>query len=82
MAYCDVCKNYDSEHTDGEPSMMRGRNYKPLLDYHYSLEVMGEKYCDYDWSDKFPDVFCMCQLCFNSYDRLGKIKWRINYEQN
>ena len=22
MAYCEICKNYDSEHTDGEPSMM------------------------------------------------------------
>ena len=29
MAYCEICKNYDSEHTDGEPSMMRGRKYKP-----------------------------------------------------
>ena len=29
MAYCDICGNYDDEHTDGEPSMMRGRNYKP-----------------------------------------------------
>ena len=32
MAYCEICGNYDSEHTDGEPSMMRGQNYKPLLD--------------------------------------------------
>ena len=76
MAYCDICSNYDDEHTDGEPSMMRGRNYKPLLDYRYSLEVMGEEYCDYDWGHIFPDVFCMCERCFNAYDRLGKIKWK------
>ena len=41
MAYCDICGNYDSEHTDGEPSMMRGRNYKPSLDYHYSATIMN-----------------------------------------
>ena len=42
MAYCEICKNYDSEHTDGEPSMMRGRKYKPLLDYHYSATIMNK----------------------------------------
>ena len=42
MAYCDICGNYDSEHTDGEPFMMRGRNYKPLLDYHYSATIMNK----------------------------------------
>ena len=55
MAYCDICGNYDDEHTDGEPSMMRGRNYKPLLDYHYSAEILGEDWAKYeDWSDIFP----------------------------
>ena len=80
MAYCDICNNYDDEHTDGEPSMKIGNHYKPLLDYFYSLEVMGEDYCDYDWSHikGFDEVTCMCQLCFNSYDRLGKIKWKCN----
>ena len=42
MAYCEICKNYDSEHTDGEPSMMKGRNYKPLLDYFYSATIMNK----------------------------------------
>ena len=57
MAYCDICGNYDDEHTDGEPSMMRGRNYKPLLDYHYSAEMLGKDWAKYeDWSDIFPEV--------------------------
>ena len=80
MAYCDICGNYDDEHTDGEPFMMRGRNYKPLLDYRYSLEVMGEKWCDYNWGNlknsEGDEVTCMCEECFNAYDRLGKIKWK------
>ena len=79
MAYCDICGNYDDEHTDGEPSMMTGYNYKPLLDYHYSAEILGEDWAKYeDWSDIFPETDCMCEQCFNAYDRLGKIKWKVN----
>ena len=79
MAYCDICGNYDDEHTDGEPSMMRGRKYNPLLDYHYSAEILGEDWAKYeDWSDIFPETYCMCEQCFNAYDRLGKIKWKVN----
>ena len=29
-----------------------------------------------DWSDIFPETYCMCEQCFNAYDRLGKIKWK------
>ena len=81
MAYCDICGNYDAEHTDGEPSMQIGNHYKPLLDYHYSAKIMNKwqpDYVKYDCSDTFPETDCMCQLCFNSYDRLGKIKWKCS----
>ena len=41
---------------------------------------MGEKYCKYDWGVRKNiegDVItCMCQSCFNSMNRLGKIKWK------
>ena len=80
MAYCDICGNYDSEHTDGEPSMMRRQNYKPLLDYFYSVEMLGEDWCDYNWghltNSEGDEVSCLCQLCFNSMNRMGKIKWK------
>ena len=80
MAYCDKCGNYDDEHTDGEPDMRIGRHYKPSLEYFYSKEVMGEQYCDYNWghikSELGDGVSCMCQNCFKSLDRLGKIKWK------
>ena len=80
MSYCDLCFCYDDEHTDGEPDMQRGRYYKPTLEYFYSKEVMGERYCDYDWGVKKNTdgdvITCMCQRCFKSLDRLGKIKWK------
>ena len=79
MAYCDICGNYDDEHTDGEPSMQIGYHYKPLLDYFYSGEILGEDWAKYeDWSDIFPEIDCMCEQCFNAYDHLGKIKWKVN----
>ena len=80
MSYCDLCHVYDSEHTDGEPDMMTGRYYQPLLDYFYSKEVMGEKWCDYDWGElrnsEGDVVTCMCQRCFGSMQRMGKVKWK------
>ena len=79
MAYCDICGNYDDEHTDGEPSMQIGYHYKPLLDYFYSAEMLGEDWAKYeDWSDTFPETNCMCEHCFNAYDRLCKIKLKVN----
>ena len=29
---------------------------------------------DYDWSHFLPNTNCMCEQCFNAYDRMGKIK--------
>lgn len=79
MSYCDLCHNYDDEHTDGEPSMMRGSSYKPLLDYFYSVEIMGKNWCNYDWgqltNSEGDVVTCMCERCFKSMDRMGKIKF-------
>ena len=80
MSYCDLCHCYDDEHTDGEPDMQKGRYYKPTREFFYSKEVVGKKYCAYDWgnikSTKGYEVTCLCEHCFKSYDRLGKIKWK------
>ena len=32
---------------------------------------------NYDWSHTFPEIDCMCEQCFNAYDRLGKIKREV-----
>ena len=79
MAYCEICKNYDSEHTDGEPDLMNDRKHRPDLEYHYSATIMNKwqpNYVKYDWSHFLPNTDCMCEQCFNAYDRLGKIKWK------
>ena len=82
MSYCDLCHVYDAEHTDGEPDMMKGRYYQPLLDYFYSVEIMGEKWCDYNWgklkNSEGDEVTCMCQRCFGSMQRMGKVKWKCS----
>ena len=35
MAYCDVCGNFDDEHTDGEPSIKALPDYQPNLYYFW-----------------------------------------------
>ena len=78
MSYCEICGNYDDEHTDGEPDMQKGRNYKPLYNYYYSPKMIGFEYAKYDWTHFLPKIDCICEQCFNAYDRLGKIKRRKN----
>ena len=77
MAYCDICGNFDSEHTDGEPSLLALPKHKPELEYYYSAAIMNKwtpNQVNYDWSHFLPNTDCMCELCFKAYDRLGKIK--------
>jgi len=78
MAYCDVCENFDWEHIDGDPEVVDNmtdegkQNFQPNL-YYYWDSPLEELYY---WRDSFPNVDCMCEQCFKSYDRLGKIKWK------
>ena len=79
MAYCDICNNYDSEHTDGEPDLMNFYKHRPDLEFYYSAAIMNKwqpNYVKYDWSCTFSKIDCMCEQCFKSYDRLGKIQWK------
>ena len=45
---------------------------------------MGEKYCDYNWgklkNSEGDEVTCMCQICFNSMDRMGKSNGNAHHE--
>ena len=66
MAYCDVCGNFDNdEGAIGDP------NNQPDL-YYYWDAALEE---DYDWRDAFPNVDCMCEVCFDIANREKKIKW-------
>ena len=73
MAYCDVCGNFDDEHTDGEPEVRAMRGYQPTLYYYWDAPIEE----DYDWRDSFPDVDCMCEICFDIANREKKIKWQL-----
>ena len=32
---------------------------------------------DFDWRDKFPNVDCMCEICFDIANEEKKIKWQL-----
>ena len=68
MAYCDVCENFDWEHIDGDPEIVANmtdegkKNFQPDLYYYWDGDFCSE---DYYWRDAFPDVDCMCEVCFD-----------------
>ena len=72
MAYCDVCGNYDDEHTDGMPELQTGQDYQTTLYYYYDGDFCVE---DYDWRQHFPKVDCMCEICFDIANEEGKLVW-------
>ena len=72
MAFCDVCGNYDDENTDGMPELQVGQDYQPELYYYWDGEFASE---NYDWRDAFPDVDCMCEICFDIANKEKKLKW-------
>ena len=69
MAYCDVCGNFDDEHTDGEPSIKALPEYQPELYYYWDGDFCEE---DYNWRRKFPKVDCMCEVCFDIANKESK----------
>ena len=67
MAYCDVCGNYDDENIDGAPD----QDYKPSLYYYWDAPIEEIYY----WRDTFPNVDCMCEICFDIANFSNKIIW-------
>ena len=67
MAYCDVCGNFDHTHEGDESSP----DFQPDLYYYWDAPIEE----DYDWRDNFPDVDCMCEICFDIANSEKKIKW-------
>ena len=67
MAYCDVCGNFDHTH-EGD-----GSSPDCQTDLYYYWDYPLEE--DYDWRDRFPNVDCMCEICFDIANSEKKIKW-------
>ena len=74
MALCDVCGNFDDEHTDGEPSIRALPDYRPNLYYYWD----GDFYEDYDWRH-FPKLI-VCVICFdiaNSENQMELCQYKL-----
>ena len=73
MAYCNVCGNFDEANlTDvayEEPLDIK--DYKPDLYYYWDAPFEE----DYYWRDAYPDVNCICEICFDIANKENKIKW-------
>lgn len=73
MAVCDVCGNFDDEHTDGEPSIRALPGYQPSLYYYWDYPLEE----DYNWREVYPDADCVCEICFDKANQENKIKWTV-----
>ena len=71
MAYCDVCGNFDSSHDYDNSKPMEGLPDDNL--YFYWDAPLEERY---NWRDNFPNVDCMCEICFDIADSENKISWQ------
>ena len=77
MAYCDVCGNFDWEHVDGQQETIDcmtdegKRNFQPDLYYYWDAPIEEIYY----WRDAFPDVDCMCEICFDIANEEKIIIW-------
>ena len=69
MAYCDVCGNFDDflsfEKKDDDP------DYQPDLYYYWDAPLEEIYY----WRDAFPNVDCMCEICFDIANFSKQIIW-------
>ena len=75
MACCDVCGNFDDSHLlecgiESKEYEQR-EDYQPVLYYYWDAPIEE----DYDWRDAFPDVDCMCEICFDIANEEKKINW-------
>ena len=71
MAYCDVCGNYDKTHLEEFFKTAPDEDYQPDLYYYWDAPIEE----DYNWRDKFPNVDCMCEVCFDIANKEKKIEW-------
>ena len=75
MAYCDVCGNYDDAHLlecgIEEKSYEERPDYQPDLYYYWDAPLEEIYY----WRDSFPNVDCMCEICFDIANFSKKIIW-------
>ena len=70
MAYCDVCGNFD-DFLSFENKDKNDPDYQPDLYYYWDAPLEEIYY----WRDSFPNVDCMCEICFDIANFSKKIIW-------
>ena len=75
MACCDVCGNFDDSHLlecgiESKEYEQR-EDYQPDLYYYWDAPLEEIYY----WRDAFPNVDCMCEICFDIANEEKKIIW-------
>ena len=70
MAYCDVCGNFD-DFLSFENKDKNDTDYQPDLYYYWDAPLEEIYY----WRDSFPNVDCMCEICFDIANFSKKIIW-------
>ena len=70
MAYCDVCGNFD-DFLSFENKDENDPDYQPDLYYYWDAPLEEIYY----WRDSFPNVDCMCEICFDIANFSKKIIW-------
>ena len=73
MAYCDKCGNFDDSHilSSDIEVLEDDPNYQPDLYYYWDSPIEEIYY----WRDSFPNVDCMCEICFDIANFSKKIIW-------
>ena len=79
MACCDVCGKFDDSYNDESSFNQEWKdarkkfdeNYQPDLYYYWDAPIEEIYY----WRDAFPDVDCMCEICFDIANFSKKIIW-------
>ena len=73
MAICNVCGNFDDSNlTDvAYENPLDIKDYQPDLYYYWDAPLEELYY----WRDSFPDVDCMCEICFDIANEEKKIIW-------
>ena len=75
MALCDVCGNYDESYREdldySKSSHLEAQSYQPDLYYYWDAPLEELYY----WRDSFPNVDCMCEICFDIANYDNKIIW-------
>ena len=78
MALCEQCGNFDDQEIENDDGCFhlgkrpkRRKGYQPDLYYYWDAPIEEIYY----WRDSFPDVDCMCEICFDIANEEKKLIW-------